>query len=375
MKSSDPWASTIHQAMSICRKCVVFIGPHPDGRAALDPLRNRTLRDALQQRQSEDSGFVIVPVVLPGVGADDFDYIHPSAVWLKSGEGSGIENLCRSLLENSLRIFLCHSSGDKEEVRRLYAWLTSQGYSPWLDERHILPGQNWEDEIRKAVRTCDIVLVCLSPNAVNTAGYLQKELREVLDAADYQPEGKIFLIPVKLSECEVPIRLRRWQWVELYKKEGYDLLQAAFRSRAYIHQAISGDGGGGSGGSLYSVKRRADSLLIVDDNRDLLHYLVRLLDTDFEVKCAESVSAARDVMDENVNVILLDYMLPDGNGVELAVDFSATYTNVQIIVTTGTILPPEEEALCEEHGFPVLRKPFLSSEVSGMIKARGRGRN
>jgi hypothetical protein len=37
---------------------------------------------------------------------------------------------------------------------------------------------------------------------------------------------------------------------------------------------------------------------------------------------------------------------------------------------TGTILPPEEEALCEEHNFPVLRKPFLASDVVSQIRGR-----
>ena len=31
---------------------------------------------------------------------------------------------------------------------------------------------------------------------------------------------------------------------------------------------------------------------------------------------------------------------------------------------------PEEEALCEEHNFPVLRKPFLASDVINQIRTR-----
>ena len=41
-----------------------------------------------------------------------------------------------------------------------------------------------------------------------------------------------------------------------------------------------------------------------------------------------------------------------------------------VIVMTGTIIPPEEEALCEEHNFPVLRKPFLASGVMNQIRSR-----
>jgi len=40
-----------------------------------------------------------------------------------------------------LHIFLCHSSGDKPEVRNLYQRLSNDGFDPWLDEEDLLPGQ------------------------------------------------------------------------------------------------------------------------------------------------------------------------------------------------------------------------------------------
>jgi hypothetical protein len=63
-------------------------------------------------------------------------------------------------------------------------------------------------------------------------------------------------------------------------------------------------------------------------------------------------------------------MLPDGNGVELGVEFLQLLPRILVIIMTGTILPPEEEALCEEHNFPVLRKPFLASDVMNQIRNR-----
>ena len=59
-----------------------------------------------------------------------------------------------------------------------------------------------------------------------------------------------------------------------------------------------------------------------------------------------------------------------GNGVELGVEFLQAAPQTVVIVMTGTILPPEEEALCEEHNFPVLRKPFLASDVINQIRSR-----
>jgi energy-coupling factor transporter ATP-binding protein EcfA2 len=125
------------------------------------------------------------------------------------------------------RVFLCHSSGDKPAVRELYGRLHQEGFDAWLDEENILPGQDWDMEIRKAVQRADLVIVCLSTGSVGKKGYVQREIKMVLDLADEQPEGKIFLIPAKLEECEVPLRLARWQWVDLFESKGYNRLLSA----------------------------------------------------------------------------------------------------------------------------------------------------
>jgi proteasome lid subunit RPN8/RPN11/ubiquitin-protein ligase len=132
----------------------------------------------------------------------------------------------------TLRIFLCHSSGDKQSVRDLYKRLRSDGYDPWLDEENLLPGQDWNLEIIRAVHDSDVVLVCLSEKAISKAGYVQKEIKHALDVADEQPEGAIFLIPVRLEECNVPQRLNRWQWVNFFEDQGYRRLLMALEVKA-----------------------------------------------------------------------------------------------------------------------------------------------
>lgn len=133
---------------------------------------------------------------------------------------------------SSLKVFLCHASEDKSIIRTLHARLHADGFQPWLDEENLLPGQNWQREITKAVKQSDVVLVCLSSDSINKTGYMQKEIREVLDVADLQTEDAIFVIPVKLEECGVPDRLAKWQWVNLFENNGYEQLVRALRVRA-----------------------------------------------------------------------------------------------------------------------------------------------
>ena len=77
--------------------------------------------------------------------------------------------------ENKLQVFLCHASADKPKIIELYKHLAKIGWiKPWLDKKDLIPGQNWEVEISKVVRQSQVVLVCLSPNSVNKADYVQK---------------------------------------------------------------------------------------------------------------------------------------------------------------------------------------------------------
>jgi DNA-binding response OmpR family regulator len=110
----------------------------------------------------------------------------------------------------------------------------------------------------------------------------------------------------------------------------------------------------------------------VDDNRDLLQFLERLMaESGWELLTAENASEARKIVAKRKpNAALLDYMLPDGNGVELAQQLRQSMPNLQVIMMTGSMLAAEEEAICEEHDFPVLRKPFLATDVMNQIRGR-----
>jgi hypothetical protein len=135
-----------------------------------------------------------------------------------------------------LSIFLCHASQDKPIVRELYQRLGHENWiDPWLDEEKLLPGQNWDLEIERAVEQADVVIVCLSNHSVSKEGYVQRELKFVLDIALEKPEGTIFVIPLRLDDCAVPRRLRSWQYVDYFpndhRKRAHQRLIQSLRAR------------------------------------------------------------------------------------------------------------------------------------------------
>jgi hypothetical protein len=134
--------------------------------------------------------------------------------------------------QRPLRVFLNYASNDKPAVRKLYRRLLASGFDVWLDEEKLLPGQDWRVEIGRAVRSSDAVIICLSSSSVGKEGFVQKEIKTALNIAEEMPEGTFFLIPVKLEDCEVPFKLKSWQWVNLYEIGGYERLEKALTFRA-----------------------------------------------------------------------------------------------------------------------------------------------
>jgi formylglycine-generating enzyme required for sulfatase activity len=125
------------------------------------------------------------------------------------------------------QIFLCHASEDKAPVREVYQQLKALGFTPWLDEVDILPGQDWNYEIEQALETSDFVIVFLSTRSVQKVGYVQREFRRALRHLEEIPEGLIHTIPVKLDDCSVPRQFSRHQWVNLSENGAFDRIVRA----------------------------------------------------------------------------------------------------------------------------------------------------
>jgi hypothetical protein len=126
-----------------------------------------------------------------------------------------------------LRVFLAHASEDKPAIRKLHERLLGIKVDPWLDEVNLLPGQKWRVEISKAIRHTDAFLACFSLAAVSKVGFINRELKEALEVADDQPEGKIFLIPLRLQDVKLPDRFREIQWVDYFDPKGFELLRVS----------------------------------------------------------------------------------------------------------------------------------------------------
>ncbi len=132
------------------------------------------------------------------------------------------------------RLFLAYAEEDLPLARRLYGDFVRRGLDPWLDKEKLLPGQNWPRAIDHAIELSDHFLACFSHKSLQKRGQFQAELRYALDCAERMPLDRVYFIPVRIEECEVPWRIRREiQYVDLFPnwERGFRRILSAMRQQ------------------------------------------------------------------------------------------------------------------------------------------------
>ena len=140
-------------------------------------------------------------------------------------------------------VFLSYCRDNATEVGKLRDELIGGGEAVWWD-KDIMPGQDWKFEIRQAMKDSYAVVLCLSKEteARHKAGMFPEALDAIAAYREYAP-GSIFLIPVRLSQCEIPPfeidgtrTLDRLQYVDLFpvgkRSAGLQRLIKALRATA-----------------------------------------------------------------------------------------------------------------------------------------------
>ncbi len=113
-------------------------------------------------------------------------------------------------------------------------------------------------------------------------------------------------------------------------------------------------------------------VLIVDDNLDLLKFLVNIMrGSKLRVVSAQTAFEALQIQKtEDVDAAIIDYMLPDLNGLELSSRLRAKNHSLPVVMMTGGRMSADEEDLCRKYGIPLIQKPFLLQDVLALIQSR-----
>ncbi|MCP4351454.1 MAG: toll/interleukin-1 receptor domain-containing protein [Desulfobacterales bacterium] len=106
-------------------------------------------------------------------------------------------------ITNKIQVFISYADEDQEIAIKLYNDLKRAGAKPWMASEDILPGQNQKIEIGEAIKSSEYFLALLSSNSVSKKGYVKNEQKLALKLLDPLPADEIFVIPVRLDDCNL----------------------------------------------------------------------------------------------------------------------------------------------------------------------------
>lgn len=114
-------------------------------------------------------------------------------------------------------VFISYARENAEDAYKITSLLKAYGINAWFDQEELLAGQQWEIEIRKAIKKSDYVIFLLSNSSLNKRGFVQKEIKQALNILDEFPEHRVFVIPARLELCEVfNEKLQSMQWIDMF---------------------------------------------------------------------------------------------------------------------------------------------------------------
>lgn len=103
------------------------------------------------------------------------------------------------------RIFISYSRKDTDYVSSLVTALREQGFEVWFD-KNIRTGTDWDDTIEEEIKKSDAIVLILSETSVAS--------ENVKDEISYAIGLDKSVNPIKIEECDVPMRLARRQYVD-----------------------------------------------------------------------------------------------------------------------------------------------------------------
>jgi len=89
-------------------------------------------------------------------------------------------------------------------VQALYLSLSRNGIDVWLDRHELQPAQEWDREIRQAIKSSAAFVVCISKAWLRRSedSYVKKEYSVAVEEAGRR--RKRYLFPALIEHCRLP---------------------------------------------------------------------------------------------------------------------------------------------------------------------------
>jgi len=110
------------------------------------------------------------------------------------------------LEERAPLTFIAYAREDSEFALRLADDLAAAGWSIWIDQRNLAPGDRWDEVVQKTLARARVVLIVFSPEAL--------ESEAVLDEMSYALNSGKTVVPVLHRICDLPLRVTRLHYID-----------------------------------------------------------------------------------------------------------------------------------------------------------------
>jgi DNA-binding response OmpR family regulator len=112
-------------------------------------------------------------------------------------------------------------------------------------------------------------------------------------------------------------------------------------------------------------------ILVVDDNQEILLGLKKLLkDAVFYVQTASTLHEAEGkVLEQNFDLIILDWLLPDGNGIEFLTNQRSMNLKTPVLMLSSKTDAVEKAEALDSGADDYMQKPFSHIELLARIRA------
>lgn len=119
------------------------------------------------------------------------------------------------------RVFLCHSSKDKDFVERLAFDLEKVNVGVWFDKWEIRVGDSLIEKISKGIELNDYLAIIISTNSIESE-WVKREVNAALMRE--LEEKKVVVLPILIEDCKIPVLLKEKKYADFRKSydEGFE---------------------------------------------------------------------------------------------------------------------------------------------------------
>lgn len=118
-----------------------------------------------------------------------------------------------------IKVFLSYAKEDGVVAEKIFLGLQRRGLKIWKDDKSLRVGDVFDNKITHAIKESDFAIILLSSKSVSKIGYIQKELRQILEMSQFRPHSTAFVLPIKLDDCQVPLEIADFNWIEFNDDE------------------------------------------------------------------------------------------------------------------------------------------------------------